>query len=221
MKTFLRNRMLAAVVVWMLIAAPALAAISIEGSVTGVSTGTPAPLNVGGLTYGRVRVDGGSVLDSSTASVGGLSESVSAPGYVEVVGAGSLWRANGVTIGRSPSSLGEVEIRDGGRLIVTGPSSVGQGAFYASLSLTGQGSSAHVNSLAVGSQSAGLLQVRDGATVTAGSLTIGSRGEVMLSGGFVRASTISNSGVIRGSGTYTSQAAFSNSGSIVVGPGRR
>jgi hypothetical protein len=219
--THLRTKLLGSAGAALLIAAPALGAITIDGDVSGVSTTAATVLNVGGPGYGRLRIDGGSDLVSSTATVGGSTQGRFGPGFVDVAGFGSTWTTGVLRAGAS-AVAGEVTVSDGGRLVVSEPATFASVGPRSMLRVSGSGSTASFATLAIGADatsnspgSAG-LEVSNGGVVSAGTVSVASLGRVTMNGGQVSGSSFTNNGDVRGSGTISTQSSFINGASLLV-----
>ncbi|MBX3425354.1 MAG: hypothetical protein KF688_06715 [Pirellulales bacterium] len=188
-------------------AASSLGSVVVSGF--GSAWTNSAGLTVADAGVGELLVqNGGRVTNAATSTVM-LANGAAGEAYLEVSGAGSLWRGSGgVTAGRA--GRGVVRVLGGGRIesagVVLGDLATATG----DLLVDGLNSVWEVaGSFEVGKLGLAAAAVSAGGTVavgdnTAGAITIGTQGRLTLAGGRLVASgaaaALTNSGILQGSG---------------------
>jgi T5SS/PEP-CTERM-associated repeat protein len=201
------------------------------------STWDNGPITIGSSGVGTLWIDnGGRVTSGSTAIIG---TSTGSSGNVIITGAGSRWDHTGQVQVGNGNTTGMVRVENGAVLNSTSGGNIGAGGGFGTVTLDGTGSRWLTPNVAVGNGGTGIINVRNGASLSS-SLTLGSsatgNGTFILSGagsifsGFLGVGTGSGTGVMRvedGAQAITianvdiGQSAGATGGMIVSGGGAR
>lgn len=201
---------------------PAFGAIVVTGSTSGTGAGGSPKIGINDL--GRLTIDDGSFLSSTSATIG---DSTSGIGFVTVTGltAGvpSAWNTTSMIVGNA--GTGRLDVTGGAIVNVdytgsTGDLVVGNSATaYGAIVVSGLGSILRMGdstSIGTGTTGSGLLRIEDYAYVNATNdagtdqFTVNLRGRVELAGGRLRTRALSNFGSIAGDGRIDNNAAIVN-----------
>jgi T5SS/PEP-CTERM-associated repeat protein len=202
-------------------ASHASAALSFSGDVM-LNTAQPqAPASIGATSIGSLQLDNGSTFSSGTTTFGGTTTGF---GTGIVTGPRTYWRMGAADVGMS--GIGRLEIQNGGIVETTGPMRVGvNNGAHGTVTVEGDGSTLQVRGpLTLGSVGGlGQMEINDGAVVntTAVPTLVARNGRLILNGGLLRTSSLTNEGLISGSGelNVTPSGTFNLNGRLEAGQG--